>query len=60
MQNMNFDFEKEHEYLQITAFLVVSMGFGDDKNLGVSNNSVGNILLFKRKKILNTSLEKCL
>ena len=29
VQNMNFDFEKEHEYLQNSAILVVSTGFGD-------------------------------
>ena len=28
---MNLVFEKENEYLQITAILVVSTGFGDDK-----------------------------
>ena len=28
---MNFDFEKEHGYLQITAIFALSMGFGDNK-----------------------------
>ena len=28
---MNFDFEKEPKYLQITVILVISTGFGDDK-----------------------------
>ena len=34
LQNMDFDFEKENEYLRITVILVVSTGFGDNQFYG--------------------------